>query len=90
MSLNTVYFRISNRQLEMLHFAIAGHSDGIVHDDPTILTCWDADRRDLVRLGLEPDSLYLSRLAATIARKNRQSVEKLRLESGPLRIQGIL
>jgi uncharacterized protein len=90
MSLNSVYFRISNRQLEMLHFAIAGHSDGLVHDHPTIQTCWDADRLDLVRLGIEPHPLYLSRWAATIAMKNRQSVAKLRLESRPLRVQGIL
>jgi uncharacterized protein len=83
-SLNSVYFSISNLQLEMLHFAIAGHSDGLVHDDPTIQTCWDADRLDLVRLGIEPHPCYLSPRAASIATKSQRSKTNLPLESIPL------
>ena len=39
---------------EQLRFACAHHTDGTVHSDPTIATCWDADRLDLGRVGIRP------------------------------------
>lgn len=57
------HFSIGDRQLEQLIVALEGHSGGIVHEDPTIQTCWDADRLDLVRLNITPRSRYLSATA---------------------------
>ncbi len=57
------HFSISDRQLGQLIGALEGHSGGIVHKDPTIQTCWDADRLDLVRLNISPRSQYLSATA---------------------------
>lgn len=39
---------------ELLRFACAHHTDGEVHEDPTIGTCWDSDRLDLGRVGIQP------------------------------------
>ena len=37
---------------ERLVIACRDHSFGYRHDDPTIATCWDADRLDLPRVGI--------------------------------------
>ena len=47
-------------QLERIEEAIRHHSDGWVHSDPSIGACWDADRLDLVRLGIAPSHGLLS------------------------------
>ena len=62
-SLNSVYFELNNKQLDQLCYAMTLHSDGEVHTDPTIQTCWDADRLDLGRVGIYPDKKYLSQEA---------------------------
>lgn len=41
--------------LTQLMTACEGHSRGRSHDDPTIATCWDADRLDLARIGIRPN-----------------------------------
>lgn len=51
---------ISTRQLSQLMHACKFHSDSkIKTNDMTIATCWDADRLDLVRLGITPDPRFL-------------------------------
>ena len=59
-SLNGTYFSLASEQLEKLCIAMAGHSEGKIHLDPTIQTCWDADRLDLGRVGTKPRAKYLS------------------------------
>ncbi len=57
-------------KLELLVYAIAHHSDGLTEADVpraeavTVQTCWDADRLDLGRIGIEPDPEYLCTEAA--------------------------
>lgn len=51
-------------RLNVLVEAIRYHNDGLVHDCPTIGTCWDADRLDLPRVGIIPDPKLLSTQAA--------------------------
>jgi uncharacterized protein len=46
-------------RFERLVYAIARHSDGLIEADVTIQTCWDADRLDLGRIGIQPDPKYL-------------------------------
>jgi uncharacterized protein len=41
-------------RLELLRYACAHHTDGTVESEPTIGTCWDADRLDLERAGIVP------------------------------------
>lgn len=45
---------LDDGRLELLQHAIAVHADGQVSDDPTVGACWDADRLDLPRVGIEP------------------------------------
>jgi uncharacterized protein len=63
-SLNRNYFDLSGDQLDMLCLAMRGHSDGGIHPDATIQTCWDADRLDLGRVGKKPQARYLSAVGA--------------------------
>lgn len=47
-------FHVGERALEQLMTACRDHIQGQRCDDPTLLTCWDADRLDLSRLGIDP------------------------------------
>ena len=55
---------INPTQFEQLFHAICHHTDGVLHDDPTIGVCWDSDRMDLPRVNIIPDSAYFSTQAA--------------------------
>ena len=50
---------LSSSQLELLMEACRTHTSGTATDDTTIGTCWDADRLDLLRVGIRPDPRYL-------------------------------
>jgi uncharacterized protein len=55
---------LSQDRLERLVVACALHADCCTTDDPTIGTCWDADRLNLWRVGVTPDPGMLSTDAA--------------------------
>lgn len=55
---------VSGHELELLTEACCGHSDGHVIADVTVMTCWDADRLDLGRVGIRPDPGRLCNAAA--------------------------
>ena len=55
---------LGDSDLEMLTYAIAYHSDGLTTAHITVQTCWDADRLDLGRVGIEPKACYLCTDAA--------------------------
>lgn len=59
-------FELDNRAFAQLHRACAGHTHERTHPDVTIQTCWDADRLDLGRVGIEP---HPSRLCTEAARR---------------------
>ena len=58
--------RVDSARLETLIFAICHHTDGTTSYDPTIGTCWDADRLDLGRVGIIPSP---SRMSTQAGRK---------------------
>lgn len=60
------FFDLSAHQLDLLCTAIRFHSDGWVHPDSTIQSCWDGDRLDLLRVGVKPHLAFLSKNAAHI------------------------
>jgi uncharacterized protein len=63
------WFQLPDDQFELLYHACVLHTDGHHHDDPTIGTCWDADRLDLGRVGMIPSPAYMSTdFGAEIAR----------------------
>ena len=51
---------LTSKQKEKLLYAIEHHNGGITSDDQTIGTCWDADRFDLMRVGIIPDPKFIS------------------------------
>lgn len=51
-------------ELELLTEACRGHSDGHIVSDVTVMTCWDADRLDLGRVGIRPHPKRLCNGAA--------------------------
>jgi uncharacterized protein len=46
--------------LDLLHHAIAEHTNGGISDDPTVGVCWDADRLHLPRVSITPDPARFS------------------------------
>jgi len=57
-------FHLDQLELELLCEACTGHSDGYTDADVTVQTCWDADRLDLGRVGIEPAPVKLCTAAA--------------------------
>jgi uncharacterized protein len=63
-------YALSDARFALLYYACAYHERGRTSDDPTIGCCWDADRLDLPRVGIQPAPELMStamgkRLAAT-------------------------
>lgn len=55
---------LAGDELELLTEACRGHSDGHIEADVTVMTCWDADRLDLGRVGIRPHPKRLCNEAA--------------------------
>jgi uncharacterized protein len=65
-------FAIDPGRFDLLKEAIRLHTSGLTTNDPTIGTCWDADRLDIGRVGMTPSEKYMSTeagrdMAATVA-----------------------
>ena len=58
-----LHFNIEEDRFNLLCDARTRHDRGKTTDDPTIGACWDADRLDLGRVGIEPDARLLSTAA---------------------------
>lgn len=65
-----ILFTLDPHRLVLLEQAIRHHTDGMTSDDPTIGTCWDADRLDLGRVGKNPAARFMS----TEAGKKRAAI----------------
>jgi uncharacterized protein len=59
-SLRGTLFQLSDEHFELLRYACEWHTHGELSDEPTIGTCWDADRLDLWRVGTKPHVSYMS------------------------------
>ena len=53
-------FTLDSDRLALLEHAIRNHPKGRTSVEPTIGTCWDADRLDLGRVGMRPHERYMS------------------------------
>jgi uncharacterized protein len=58
-ALHGKHFQTSPERLAMLVEACKGHTLGTLTSDPTIGTCWDADRLDLWRVGIYPKAKFM-------------------------------
>jgi len=52
-------FDLNDDDFDLLFVACAGHMERPTDDDPTVQTCWDANRLDFGRLGAKIDPLWL-------------------------------
>jgi len=59
-TLRGTLFELADDAFELLHHACTFHTDGQQHENPTIGTCWDADRLDLGRVGIIPSKEFMS------------------------------
>jgi uncharacterized protein len=50
---------LADSQVDMLCRACSGHTHGRKCHDSPVCTCWDADRLDIGRIGVKPNSKYL-------------------------------
>jgi uncharacterized protein len=57
-------FNVTDEQLELLIYACENHTDVTHCDHPTVACCWDADRLDLTRIGVDPDPNMLNTATA--------------------------
>ena len=57
-------FDLPDAAFELLYRACERHTGGRTDPDVTVLTCWDADRLDLGRVGVVPSPRYLCTPAA--------------------------
>lgn len=71
------FFDATDYEMDLLCYACEHHSNSMTQGDPTVLTCWDADRLDLWRVGIIPKAQYLgteaARTDAIMARANRRA-----------------
>ncbi len=74
-----VIVELSAIEFEHLCEAMRLHSDGHTQGEAAIRACWDADRLDLGRVGIEPHPL---RLCTPAARERRSIREALRMAEG--------
>jgi len=58
-SIRGKWFDLSNKEMRLLDEALTYHSDGYTDADITVQTCWDADRLDLGRVGVQPSEKKL-------------------------------
>lgn len=61
-SLRGKAYELDDERFELLHYACVWHTDQHHHQDPTIGTCWDADRLDLWRVGMQTNPKYMNTL----------------------------
>jgi uncharacterized protein len=65
-SLRGTLILLDDEDFVLLYEAIRDHQRGFTKGDKTVITCWDADRLDLGRIGNRPNPKYLgTRFAKT-------------------------
>lgn len=69
-------FELDDHSFWLLQEACAGHTLRQTHSDPTVQTCFDADRLDLSRVGIRPDPARLCTAAARDRKMIRWASER--------------
>jgi uncharacterized protein len=80
-------FDLSDDDFDLLFVACVGHMDHPTDDDPTVQTCWDADRLDLGRVGVEIDPLWFGEATAENPRMMEWADRRARANMIPEMIQ---
>ena len=75
-SLRGTSVTLADDEFQLLWEACAGHTDELTHSDLTIQTCWDSDRLDLARVGVDPEPAYLSTATAKAPETMRWAISR--------------
>ncbi len=68
------YMQIETDEFDLLYYALKWHNHDTVSQDETISTCWDADRLELPRVGININPAYLTnQTAKEIANQSQTS-----------------
>lgn len=59
LTIRACHIDLGEEEFALLMAAMEGHTVGRRHEDVTVSTCWDADRLDLARVGIQPDPARL-------------------------------
>ena len=70
------YFELVDTEFELLCTACRLHTTALTHPEPTVQTCFDADRLDLARVGKTPNPALLCTEAARDLETIRWAVER--------------
>ena len=76
--LRGLWFDLDDSQMALLTDSCTRHDRGETEADPTVQTCWDADRLDLGRVGIVPDPRRLCTNAARDVDLITQSLQRSR------------
>jgi uncharacterized protein len=71
---------LSGSRLELLCHAIDEHSNGLVSEDATVGSCWDADRLHLPRVSIQPDP---ARFSTALAHGSEPLTAAARVRAAP-------
>ena len=75
------HFDLPDEEFDLLYTACAHHTDGQTEGEITVQTCWDADRLDLLRVGIRPSIRQICTDAGRDQRTrdwaNRRAVERI-------------
>jgi len=65
------WFDLPDYEFALLEYACTWHTQGRTISDPTIGTCWDADRLDLGRVGKLPEPNFMSTATGRVLASGR-------------------
>jgi uncharacterized protein len=83
------HFDLDEHAFDLLIHACEAHTDGLVDGDPTVRTCWDADRLDLLRCRIQPDPALFATEAARDPRLLAWANERARRRAEPDLLDGL-
>ena len=81
------FLHLDDDRFDLLHHACAHHTDGTTEADPTVQTCWDADRLDLGRVMITPEPASLCTAPARRPDTIRWALERSRQGHRPAIVQ---
>ncbi len=81
------YYELPEAEFALLQLACARHTDGLVHGDIIVQTCWDADRLDLARAAIMPSPKHLCTPVAKDPKVIHWATERSRREHVPALVE---
>ena len=82
------YFELDDERFALLEYACAEHTSGLTQADVRVQVCWDADRLDLLRVGIRPHPRWLCTASAKDPELRRWAEARASAREVPALIEG--